>query len=309
MEPKRILTMAIVLAAVLPPAGEAVTLNVPADHATIAAAVHAAAEGDTVLVAPGRYTEYVEITRNLVLRSSAGPDSTVLVSAGLGESPLDERLLDVRGEGIDRTTVIEGFSFDANNYAGTAIAVEDGSPTIRGNRIESPFGWGVKLIRSDARVEDNIIRGVRSFGMSIFASSPEVFRNEINDCAPRAIDVAGVKSHPIIGGSVENANRIWGNPLDLVNSSQNDVDATYNDWGWATTSEMEAGPYPQDITTIQDGHDLKRSNRGKGAVDYRNWITADATTTPESESSGPPWMLIGLIALGVILVGVVVARR
>ncbi len=304
---QRILSSGIALTMLTPALLPAATLHVPDDHSTISAAIHAAAEGDTVLVGPGEYTEYIELDKNLVLRSTDGPEATKLISSGLGESPLEEKLLVLKGENLDRSTVIEGFSLDSGGYSGSAIEVDQGGPTIRGNVIDSPFGWGIKIVRGNPRIEGNVIKGTRTFGIAVAGSSPEIFRNEITECSPRAIDVSGARSHPVIGGSAENANRIYGNPLDIVNGSRNDIDATFNDWGWATTTEMEAGPYPQDVSTIQDGNDLKRSNRGKGQVDYRNWIGGEAAG--ESAPRDMPWMLIGLIALGVVIVGVIVARR
>ena len=62
---------------ILPCISQAVTLNVPADYATIQAAVDAANDGDTVLVAPGNYSEIlININKDIILESSAGAAST-----------------------------------------------------------------------------------------------------------------------------------------------------------------------------------------------------------------------------------------
>lgn len=56
------------------------TLSVPRDHATIQAAIDAASEGDTVLVAPGRYTEHLRMKSGVRL---AGEDAlTTILDAG-----------------------------------------------------------------------------------------------------------------------------------------------------------------------------------------------------------------------------------
>ena len=86
----------------------------------------------------------------------------------------------------------------------------------------------------------------------------------------------------------------------------NDIDATFNDWGWATTSEMQRRPWPADISTLQDGNDLLQSNRGRGVVDYRNFLTAD---DGGGEAATPRWLLPVLAGVGLLLVLVVVLRR
>lgn len=283
----------------------AATLHVPADHATVQAGIVAAASGDTVLVGPGTYAEYILLKAGLVLKSSDGPESTTLVSAGLEADPLTERVLEIE-PGAGRETVVEGFSFDPAGYAGTAIFCEKASPTIRGNVIDGGFGWGLSLREGDALVDGNMIANCNNFGISVFAGSPEIVRNTLKGCSPRAIDVVGVKSHPVIGGAPGKTNKFLGNDIDIVLSSMNDIDATYNDWGWAITSEMEMRPFPTDISSLQDGNDLEQSNRGRGQIDYRHWITADGG----SEASGAPrWLLPALAAVGILLVVVVALRR
>ena len=70
-------------------------------------------------------------------------------------SVLEERLFECL-DGIDRSTIIEGFSLDGSSMPGAGIYCENGSPTIRGNRI-SGFGWGINLRHSTALIEENTI--------------------------------------------------------------------------------------------------------------------------------------------------------
>lgn len=100
------------------------TLHVPADYPTIQAAVDQTAEGDTVLVAPGTYTDCthldgtgtlncVIIPRRIVLRSSAGRDVTTIDAGGQGRG--------VRG---DAEAKIEGFTIRGGSaFAGAGVAV------------------------------------------------------------------------------------------------------------------------------------------------------------------------------------------
>ncbi len=52
----------------------AITIHVPADQSTIQAGINAAANGDTVLVAPGTYNEQFNFNgKSIVVRSEDGP--------------------------------------------------------------------------------------------------------------------------------------------------------------------------------------------------------------------------------------------
>lgn len=68
--------------------GFAAVFNVPADHATIQAAVNAASNGDTVRVADGTYLEKVVINKNIILESVNGRATTTIdgsaVPVGVG---------------------------------------------------------------------------------------------------------------------------------------------------------------------------------------------------------------------------------
>lgn len=75
---KGILALAVAFTAVS--MAQAATINVPADHATIQAAIDAAAAGDTILVAPGVYDQGVASLNinkaNLIVQSTGGAGAT-----------------------------------------------------------------------------------------------------------------------------------------------------------------------------------------------------------------------------------------
>ncbi len=118
------------------------TIHVPTEAPTIGSAIAVATSGDTISVAPGIYFEHdLDFGgRNLVLRSTAGPDATYLHSGGLG------RLLHFQN-GETANAVVDGFtlvggrapngtaggpSVDGTPGAhGGAIRIVNASPTIR----------------------------------------------------------------------------------------------------------------------------------------------------------------------------------
>jgi parallel beta-helix repeat protein len=224
-----------------------------------------------------------------VLRSASGPDSTILHSPQIGTTPADERLIECL-EGIDSGTIIEGFRMRGGMIMGAAIYCRNASPTIRGNVIQA-FGWGIDLRdSSNAVIDDNVIEDCAGFGILVFASSPIIRRNTMVRNEPRGISIGGRKSQPIIGGKKGDGNRFFGMGFVIVNDSRNDIDATWNDWGWASTTEMERYPYPTDITAIQDGNDVGKTHRGRGKVDYRNWLmpTKSEASTPRAGTVQEP---------------------
>lgn len=78
------------LASLIALRGGASVLPVPAMYPTIQAAVDAAEFGDTILVAPGFYHESVVIVdKVLYLIGSGGPEETILMPAGPGQTTID----------------------------------------------------------------------------------------------------------------------------------------------------------------------------------------------------------------------------
>ena len=144
------------------------TLHVPGDHATIQAAIEAAVDGDTVLVAPGTWVEQVDLLgKGITLRSSGGAGVTTIDSQGLAEWPdwpWGAVVRMVGGEGPD--TVVEGFTitgarapFATAGYSG--VHCTGARPTfrdcvIRGNE-NGGSGGGVRGdgIFERCRIEDN----------------------------------------------------------------------------------------------------------------------------------------------------------
>lgn len=144
------------------------TIRVPSQVPTIQAAIELAQDGDTVLVAPGRYVGTLDFLGKAIrVRSEAGPASTIIDGADGSFLPV------VRfhnGEGTD--SILRGFTItNGNNLAsdswGGGISCllsgqNRGTPTIRrciitGNRAWSSPGAGVtgNPVLEDCEIRDN----------------------------------------------------------------------------------------------------------------------------------------------------------
>jgi hypothetical protein len=146
--------------------------RVPADHATIQAAVQAAFAGDTVLVAPGVYAgpgnrDIDFLGKAIVVRSSAGAGATVVDCGGSAGAPHRGFFFHT---GEVNAAVLEGFTiqngFVVGPMNGGGIECEYASPTIRSCVVRTcrvdafgSDGGGICCRTSSARIEDCTVSG------------------------------------------------------------------------------------------------------------------------------------------------------
>jgi hypothetical protein len=113
------------------------TIKVPEEYASIQAAIDASISGDTVLVAPGRYTENIDFHgKGILLVSSEGPDMTIIDGNQNGS-------VVTFASGEDSTACIKGFTI--RNGSGTAAA-------------NGQYGGGIYCLSSSPGIKHNIIR-------------------------------------------------------------------------------------------------------------------------------------------------------
>jgi parallel beta-helix repeat protein len=164
-------------------AADAAVIRVPADFATIQGGINAAADGDTVQVAPGTYLENIGFLGKAIrVASEQGPAVTII--DGNHSGPV------VRfTSGETRSSVLEGFTIQ-NGVAGEVggrgggIRIENASATITGNVIT--LNWARE----------------GGAGISSVFGSPLIQRNTItNNGSPQGTGFTGGGGVAIFGGS------------------------------------------------------------------------------------------------------------
>lgn len=203
----------------------AATINVPADQPTIQAAIDAASNGDTIVVAPGTYHENINFEgKAITVTSSGGPSVTTINGGGAGAVVV----FDTK-EG--RSSVLSGFTItngNAYNYAqpyydGGGISISNASPTISGNVITGNVacaeGGGIAAISSSALIEGNTITkngegdgcsGGGGGGIWVNGGSVEITQNTICGNTWSSGDGGGILLNAAGATTIEN-NTISGN--------------------------------------------------------------------------------------------------
>lgn len=115
----------LILFLVLPAVVLAKQIHVPADYATIQAAIDASSDSDTVYVGPGTYVENISFSgKDILLKATGGAVATTIQPANLDISVVSF----VNGE--SRSAVIDGFRITNTSWQ-SGVECSESSPTIK----------------------------------------------------------------------------------------------------------------------------------------------------------------------------------
>jgi parallel beta-helix repeat protein len=266
---------------------EAKTYRVPGDYDQVQAAVEEASYGDSVLVSPGKYRVQARLRSGVVVKSTAGPDSTVLWNNRWHVFELID---------CDMLTAVSGFAFEGKG-CNVCVVCTTGAPVVENNLIRQSWD-GISLYKSNALIKNNTVVGCTR-GLFVDESDPEVadnvFRNNADgisliSSAPvisrctfdhngRAILIQG-HSYPTIGGSLASANKFINNAYSVYNSG-------YRIEGTELTNLPEVAV----ATYNYWGSLCPDRNRMRGQVVIKPWTNAEADSTyevcPQGEEEKP----------------------
>lgn len=191
------------------------------DAPTIQAGIDAAAEGDTVLVMPGRYYESITFRgKDIVV---LGADGAVIDGQGIRAPLVRFENSETRAARLENLTITGGRSESVGALAG-GILCDDASPTIQGNRVianqltaDRSGGGAGMTIRNSGAVNSHSKPLIQSnfFGQNLaggnggalsIGSSVEVIDNlfEANSCG---YDGGAISVHLLSGSVMIRQNR------------------------------------------------------------------------------------------------------
>lgn len=184
----------------LAPISFAVIINVPADYSTVQGGINASLDGDTVLVAPGRYHENINFMgREILLTSNFifDPDSSYLYQTILDGDSLDTVVMFNSDEDslsvLAYITITNGFGTGAYGSGG-GVTCWLASPIIMGCNIEynyvvDGYGGGIYSMNASPIIQyclihhnlaiDDSVQYSSGGGIWVREGAPAIFRNKI----------------------------------------------------------------------------------------------------------------------------------
>ena len=144
----RVMVLGVGCLVLLPPRSGALTIHVPADESTIQGAIHAATDGDEVVIAPGRYGETVDFLGKGITVRGTDPSDSVVVAATI-----------VDGGGAGSVFTFDSGEGRASVLAGLTLTGGSGTVIHQGRwGGVSTAGGGVYIEGASPRVEDCVVR-------------------------------------------------------------------------------------------------------------------------------------------------------
>jgi hypothetical protein len=134
------------------------TIHIATDRPTIQAGINAAANGDTVLVAPGTYYENIDFKgKAITVTSSAGPATTIIDGSGTAGMPVVLfQTQELRTSVLSGFTIQHGGTQTFTSQPSGGIFVHFAAPTIRGNIVSENRCSGI-YAAGGALIQGNIV--------------------------------------------------------------------------------------------------------------------------------------------------------
>ncbi|PYU99398.1 MAG: hypothetical protein DMG26_16610, partial [Acidobacteria bacterium] len=206
------LTLLIILG-LTPHAARAATINVPAGQPTIQAAINAASNGDTVLVAPGTYYENINFMGKAITVTSSGGPAVTTIDGDAAGSVVTFSSNEGTNSVLSGFTITNGLGGNGN-CSGAGITIYSASPTVKGNVITNNPLVGICAGVSSALIQANVITyngDAGGVGGGVFiggSGSVQLIGNQISSNVGGY--GAGVAVNPGVTPTIEN-NTISGN--------------------------------------------------------------------------------------------------
>ncbi|MCK4512000.1 right-handed parallel beta-helix repeat-containing protein [bacterium] len=236
---KRLLVLLVLSVLVLAPArGTSAVIYVPSEQPTIQAGVNAAAVGDTVIVAPGIYSESVLLYGGpITLRSQAGPAITIIDATAFSQGILVYKT-------VDEGTILRGFTVQSGATAGVTCMVGT-AVTIESMVLTQNAGPGIVSVFASPKVTGCVFYSNNDWGAATYGGSPVFTDCDFHGEGALAVDGAQVELKDCVfhgsGRFVERELR--GSAVRIEDSELTVQGCTFSDYsGQSALSLYTTGP-------------------------------------------------------------------
>ncbi|MFC2046622.1 right-handed parallel beta-helix repeat-containing protein, partial [Chloroflexota bacterium] len=202
------------------------TIKVPDHYATIQAAIDAAADGDTILVAAGYYTENLRITQPITLSGGwnisftlQSPGASTIDGSGLG------RVISITCATSDTVVTVDGFTVQNGNATGLG-----GAPASASAVKELPLRWAgsdspesldlaARMARLRTSLADVVDKGLYPGGAAAYQAMLDRVEEQIDDLENSEAQPHSTKSASQQAADCGGGIYGWNTSLHLLNST------------------------------------------------------------------------------------------